>query len=293
MNITVKINSCRVCNSIRNGREVDLFTDFQANAYLKRIYDGLVTTHRLDYDVYQTVARKLTDGVSEGFGKSINQTVFGTPDYKMLESMRENVYVFSAAKSYQSTKDISALLYEGGELKPLKQFLNEAKPLFDTYNKTYLTAEYNSAVMQARSASDWKEFESDAAVYEQLEYHTVGDRRVRPEHMVLDRTVKPVHDKFWDVYYPPNGWNCRCTVLQVSGEKNTTKKEILERIKEENVERRKEGLKPMDKNLDVPKIFQFNAGKSKIIFSPDHPYFDVAKKDKAFAKTNFGLPLPR
>ena len=47
-----------------------------------------------------------------------------------------------------------------------------------------------------------------------LTYQTVGDGRVRPEHAMLDEISRPVGDKFWNTYFPPNGWNCRCTVLQ-------------------------------------------------------------------------------
>ena len=41
----------------------------------------------------------------------------------------------------------------------------------------------------------------------------------------------------------------------------------------------------------MPDIFMFNAGKQRIVFSPKHPYFDVADRDKGFAKTNFGMPI--
>ena len=39
-------------------------------------------------------------------------------------------------------------------------------------------------------------------------------------------------------------------------------------------------------------MFKMNPGKERVVFDKDHPYFDVAKKDVAFAKTNFGLPIP-
>ena len=38
--------------------------------------------------------------------------------------------------------------------------------------------------------------------------------------------------------------------------------------------------------------FRINAGKERIVFSKEHPYFDIAPKDKNFAKTNFGMPMP-
>ena len=36
-----------------------------------------------------------------------------------------------------------------------------------------------------------------------------------------------------------------------------------------------------------------NSGKDGYIFSKDHPYFKVAKKDVALAKNNFDLPIPK
>ena len=40
-------------------------------------------------------------------------------------------------------------------------------------------------------------------------------------------------------------------------------------------------------------IFKMNPGKDKVIFNKEHPYFDVAPKDKDFAKRNFDLPIPK
>jgi len=49
-------------------------------------------------------------------------------------------------------------------------------------------------------------------------YVTVGDENVRPEHAALDGTVKPADDPFWDWYYPPWDYGCRCTVVSLDAE---------------------------------------------------------------------------
>ena len=38
----------------------------------------------------------------------------------------------------------------------------------------------------------------------------------RPSHREKHGLVYPVEDPFWDEWYPPNGFNCRCTVMSVS-----------------------------------------------------------------------------
>ena len=38
----------------------------------------------------------------------------------------------------------------------------------------------------------------------------------RPHHKALDGTVLPATDPFWQTYYAPNGWGCRCRIVGVS-----------------------------------------------------------------------------
>ena len=49
-----------------------------------------------------------------------------------------------------------------------------------------------------------------------LRYVAVQDAATRPEHAAWHGVVLPVGDVWWDTHYPPNGWGCRCTVMQLS-----------------------------------------------------------------------------
>ncbi|MDR2061760.1 MAG: phage head morphogenesis protein [Acinetobacter sp.] len=44
-----------------------------------------------------------------------------------------------------------------------------------------------------------------------LQYMAINDSRVRPSHLALDGVVRHIDDPFWQTYYPPNGYRCRCT----------------------------------------------------------------------------------
>mgnify|MGYP003418552265 CR=1 FL=1 len=268
---------CSIC-AIENKKDDDfvgLFNEGEIDKFLRKIYNQEVTKRSLDIEYYYKVADFIMKGVYNGFGKDSLSVVWGTPDFDMLKSLKENVYIFSAAKNYQQTREIGTMLSTENGIKPFDVFKKEASKVFATYNENYLRAEYNSAIAQARSARNWMEIEKDVDVFSQLQYETAGDGRVRPEHVSLDGMVRPVNDKFWDKYYPPNGWNCRCIVLQVNDLPNSDMRKFKT---------------PTEK--EVPEIFQFNAGKTKQIFSEKHPYFEVAKWDKEFAKQNFNMPLP-
>lgn len=47
------------------------------------------------------------------------------------------------------------------------------------------------------------------------EYSTAGDERVRPEHKLLDGMRYPKNNRIWEMYAPPNGWMCRCTLIPI------------------------------------------------------------------------------
>ncbi len=48
-----------------------------------------------------------------------------------------------------------------------------------------------------------------------FEYVTVGDDRVRPRHRALEGFTAPKNDPRWAVITPPNGWNCRCDIVEI------------------------------------------------------------------------------
>ena len=64
--------------------------------------------------------------------------------------------------------------------------------------------------------------EQDPAIQEILwgyRYVTVGDTRVRDEHVGFDGVTLPKDDPFWLANTPPNGWCCRCAAISVFEER--------------------------------------------------------------------------
>ena len=56
------------------------------------------------------------------------------------------------------------------------------------------------------------------------EYVAVMDASTRPEHAMLNGLVYRYDDPFWQSFYPPNGWRCRCRVRALSDYKVKSKK---------------------------------------------------------------------
>ena len=265
---------CGCANIVNEIEEpIHVFTEADYDRVITGIYAGTITVNNLDKVTYEKIAKKLTEGVYQGYKKSISDVLYHSPDWTMLNDLRTNVYIFSGAKTYQQTKAVSALLSEKDAITSFKDFKDKANNILKEYNENYLKTEYNSSIAQAQSASQWQEIMSAKDDLPMLTYHTVGDQRVRFSHAALDGISRPVKDKFWSKNFPPNDWNCRCTTLQSDDEEVSS-------------------LKGYKVNKHVNPVFQFNAGKQRIIFSKKHPYFDVAAKDKTLAKQNFNLPIP-
>lgn len=156
----------------------------------------------------ETTASVLDQAMREG----IRQV---TPSPIMIQRLKESNYVFSGFKTFHEMKEAFPLLVdEDGNRKPFKQFLKEVQTVNEKYNSHYLRAEYTFAVTSSEMAAKWEQFEEDGDRYD-LQYRTVGDDKVRESHRKLDGVTLPPSSRFWDEYFPPNGWRCRCTVVQV------------------------------------------------------------------------------
>lgn len=75
---------------------------------------------------------------------------------------------------------------------------------------------FNMNLRTAYAAGRWERIEQSKALLPFLVYTTAGDSRVRLEHRAWDGVCLPVDDPWWQTHYPPCGWGCRCTTIQVS-----------------------------------------------------------------------------
>ncbi len=92
--------------------------------------------------------------------------------------------------------------------------LSPQKPYqLETIFRTQLQMSYSAGRYQAELNPDIAE------ILWGYKYSTVGDDRVRDEHAILEGVTLPKDDPFWQRFYPPNGWNCRCQAIPLFDER--------------------------------------------------------------------------
>lgn len=206
----------------------------------------------------------------------------GFSQVEMSEAMRRRLtrsdYIFSGMKTFHELNEaFPSLLDENGNRKPFEQFLNDVRKIDSTYNGNYLRAEYNFVQSSAEMAARWEQFTGDGDRYN-LQYRTAADGKVRPTHAALHGVTLPITDPFWEEYYPPNGWNCRCTVVQVR------KSKYPETPHDEAMALGEEALQKDSKG-----IFHFNAGKEQKSVPDYNPYTIRRCRDCDVAKGKLKL----
>nr|WP_276602565.1 phage minor head protein [Nannocystis pusilla] len=76
---------------------------------------------------------------------------------------------------------------------------------------------YDTNMRVARAAGQWSRIERTAeSGRAYLEYSLGPAVQHRPEHEAWAGTILRWDDAWWSTHYPPNGWNCRCRVRQLS-----------------------------------------------------------------------------
>jgi len=75
---------------------------------------------------------------------------------------------------------------------------------------------FDTNLRTSYAAGRWDQIQRTKRLRPFLRYVAVQDRRTRPDHSAWHGTVLPVDHEWWLSHYPPNGWNCRCTVRQLS-----------------------------------------------------------------------------
>ncbi|MDW8420163.1 MAG: phage minor head protein [Chitinophagales bacterium] len=245
---------------------------------IKRIFNGEIKDGEIPYNLYLRTAQKLTEALLKGIRGKVGAVSSGKT--KLFDRLRNNIFAFSAAKSLTQLQEYkNQLTDENGEPKSYARFRQDVTKIGKEFNDVYLKIEYDSAMSMAQMSDKWQTLKQ----YDYLEYRTVGDSNVRKAHQMLDGIVLRSDDPLWSKIYPPNDWNCRCTVIPAPGSSTNDQDRQKAQLFAQSP-----ALKP---------YFKRNVGTEQVVFNDDHPYFsrtpiDLAKnKQRQFmAEENYGMP---
>ncbi|MDJ0826965.1 MAG: phage minor head protein [Rhodobacter sp.] len=75
---------------------------------------------------------------------------------------------------------------------------------------------YNANIRSARAAGQWERIQRTKSALPYLQYRLGPSERHRPHHEAKEGLILPADDPFWQNWFPPNGWGCKCWVRQIS-----------------------------------------------------------------------------
>lgn len=254
----------------------------QMRAQLSRLFEGMMQTLYSQKGAQLDISLLETSQMQEFIETHASVLDSSFKQVEMSDAMRRRLtrsdYIFSGMKTFHELNEaFPSLLDENGNRKTFERFLNDVRKIDDTYNGNYLRAEYNFVQSSAEMAAKWERFAEDGDRYN-LQYRTANDGKVRPEHAALHGVTLPLSDPFWEEFYPPNGWNCRCTVVQVRKSKYpvTDHEEAI-------------SLGELATGKDSKGIFRFNPGKEEKTVPDYNPYTISRCRDCDIAKEKLKL----
>ena len=213
----------------------------------------------LDPAILKTTADYLLKGILSGY-KTVTEDS-DLIDINMLRSLKENVYYFSGFKTYDTLRAITDLLTDGeGKVRPRPEFIKEVLKVDSTYNKTYLTTEFDNAVVSSQQASQWVDIQKTKNDLPLLRFVATNDRRTTQICKALDGMTLPADSPVWDDYFLPLHFHERSHIEQLATGAITDMNTIS-----------LPDLQPMFKN---------NVGKTGEAFPESHPYYNVSQAAK-------------
>lgn len=212
---------------------------------------------QIEPNLYAATSKTYRKAVDEGFGT----VKWGEPDYDFLHALKHNTDVLAAFKTHRQQNDIAALLIdENGKLKPFRKFQQDVEGVIGKYNRNWLTTEYNTAIIRARNAAKWKDFERDADLYPNLKWmETTSPNPDMKVHFHFWNRIWALTDPFWRRHYPGDRWTCHC-------ELTNTDEPVTDNS---DIDKEPEQANPTP-GIDT------NPGISGEIFTRTHPYVKEA-----------------
>lgn len=227
-----------------------------------RVYDG---KGKWAPELFDYVSKDLLKAVRTPFKGNVNNIdiSYTASDDAFLVALEQNIFHFSAAKTLAELQALQDALRNS---RSYREFAQKAEGICGKFNGRWQKTEYETAVLTAESASNYRRLMAKNELFPYWKYVTAGDDRVRDEHRALDGVILPFNDKRWDKIFPPNGWKCRCHVAPMM--KHEASVEMVEKSRK----RVDAYFKTYDWKMAEQQGWGINRGKRGEVFSSNQMY---------------------
>ncbi|NPD91687.1 phage minor head protein [Xylanibacter muris] len=234
---------------------------------MRKVYNGFDTSGNVDDALWREVLRVINEGTVEGLARAKTPP---THDRLFYQNLRHSNEVFAAFKVHMMGEDMAAkLIDKDGNLKPFDKWLHDVSGITSHQVGSWLRTEYDTAVIRAHAAADWREFERNKDILPNLRWMPTTSPEPESSHRRYwqMKLTLPVDDPFWNGHHPGDRWNCKCSLEATDEPVNH----------------------PADLEPTVPhRGLENNPGKDGHTFSDRHPYFpDKCSRCFAYKKSGF------
>ena len=89
---------------------------------------------------------------------------------------------------------------------------------------------FRTNIQTAYNVGQYKQLMEDKAVFPVWQYSAINDARTRPTHLAMDGRAWPANHPMWDVWFPPNGYRCRCSVIGLTARQAAARGITVEQV---------------------------------------------------------------
>ena len=225
------------------------------DVFMKSIHEGFDTEKEIEPNMYAELLRLMNEATIEGLSMS-NFSIEHNREF--LHAIKHSNEVFSAFKTHAMGRSMQAkLLDEKGRLKSYDRWAKEVRSISSHHVGAWLRTEYNTAVLRAHNAGDWREFMANKDIMPNLRWMPTTSPDAEATHRSFweKKLTLPIEHPFWSKHHPGDRWNCKCALEATD-----------EPASDENIIK------------DIPDIapqrgLENNPGKDGVIINDNHPYF--------------------
>lgn len=250
--------TCSCCHHANPRNEASVSASFTPELMARLLADIFARKFNVEDEIYPELYEAARDTFERALQEGYPIEDVDDADTLFRQALKDDADVFAAFRTHRMQNDIaSQLLDENGKLKEFRRFQEDAESVIGTYNNHWLRTEYDTAVLRARYAADWKRFSRNADILPNLKWMptTSADPDVfHMEYWRIGLTLPKTHP-FWKNHHPHDRWGCKCD-LEETDDPVT-------------------GIIPEVDYKPSPGL-ENNPGLEPELFSHTHPYYEKA-----------------